>query len=198
MVSIQPGVHHPNKAAQIASLLPSFHGHDDGLHYQCCSLTYTRMLKTQYVNVQQLAYRAIVVGTTTERHGIIQHNTNKTFHSVYLSLKCPKRNIKYRTIFLLCIHCISATGLSSNPRLSRSLGTSVSVHVFECDSSCRVLSVEALEDPVLEQRIHGDRHNGYKRVYGPLLYSSSTALCYFTIVIEAMLMIAAMHQPSHA
>lgn len=142
------------------------------------------MLKTQYVNVQQLTYRAIVVGPTTESHGIIQHNTNKTFHSVYLSLKCQKRNMKYRTVLLLCMHCISATGLSRNPRLSRTQGTSVSVHVFECDSSCRVLSVEALEDPVLEQRIHGDRHNGYKRVYGPLLYSSNTALCQITIVMR--------------
>lgn len=40
----------------------------------------------------------------------------------------------------------------------------MSVHVLQSDSSCRVLSVESLEDPVLEQRVHGDWHNGNKCV----------------------------------
>ena len=43
------------------------------------------------------------------------------------------------------------------------------IHVLQCDSSCRVLPVKALEDPVLEKRVHGHRHNGDKRVDGCFL-----------------------------
>ena len=43
------------------------------------------------------------------------------------------------------------------------------IHVLQCNSSCRILPVEALEDPVLEQRVHGYRHNGDKGVDGCFL-----------------------------
>jgi len=49
------------------------------------------------------------------------------------------------------------------------LCTSMPIHVLQCDSSCRVLPVEALEDPVLEKRVHGYRHNGNKCIDGCFL-----------------------------
>lgn len=50
---------------------------------------------------------------------------------------------------------------------------SMPIHVLQCDSSCRVLPVKALEDPVLEKRVHGYRHNGNKRIDGCFLQHSS-------------------------
>lgn len=41
---------------------------------------------------------------------------------------------------------------------------SVPVHVLQSDSCCRVLTIETLEDPVLEKGIHCHRYDCNKRV----------------------------------
>jgi len=58
------------------------------------------------------------------------------------------------------------------------------VHVLQCDSSCRVLPVEALEDPVLEKRVHGYRHNGDKCVDGCFLQRRGCNQKIFTTSME--------------
>ncbi len=59
------------------------------------------------------------------------------------------------------------------------------IHVLQCDSSCRVLSVEAFEDPVLEQRVHGYRHNGDKGVDGRFLQRRGCNQKIFTTSMES-------------
>ena len=61
-------------------------------------------------------------------------------------------------------------------------GQSVPVHVLQSDSRCRVLTVETLEDPVLEKGIHRHRYNCNKCVDGRFLHkygsmSANAAVC---------------------
>ena len=53
---------------------------------------------------------------------------------------------------------------------------SVPVHTFQSHCSCRILPVQTLEDPVLEQGIHGDWDNCNKSVDWTFLHNSPWCL----------------------
>ena len=50
------------------------------------------------------------------------------------------------------------------------------VHAFQGDCGCRILTIQALEDPELEVGIHGNRYNCHKDVNRRLLRAITLGL----------------------
>ena len=67
-----------------------------------------------------------------------------------------------------CGHCVTLKNDTLTAAHS-SIVRSVSVHAAQGGRRGRILAVEPFEDPVLEDGVHHDRHNGHEDVDGRLL-----------------------------